>query len=258
LLRHLQEIQLIRVKLFQRLGLHTLFFSAKDKRLATSIKLILGSKPLNLSLYRLALTPAGLGEETNKGFKKSNERLEFLGDAILGAVIAEHLFKKYPYRDEGFLTETRSKLVNRETLNEIGIKIGLKKTLQQVLDNRQFVGNKSLYGDIVEAFLGAVYLDRGYAFSRKLILQRILIHMDLDGMVTTVSNYKSKLIEWSQRENKQVEFKVLHVNSNQRFKEFVIELRVDDEAIAQGKGDTKKKAEQEASKNACEQLQIAR
>ena len=246
------------MKLFQRLGLHTLFFSAKDKRLATSIKLILGSKPLNLSLYRLALTPAGLGEETNKGFKKSNERLEFLGDAILGAVIAEHLFKKYPYRDEGFLTETRSKLVNRETLNEIGIKIGLKKTLQQVLDNRQFVGNKSLYGDIVEAFLGAVYLDRGYAFSRKLILQRILIHMDLDGMVTTVSNYKSKLIEWSQRENKQVEFKVLHVNSNQRFKEFVIELLVDDEAIAQGKGDTKKKAEQEASKNACEQLQIAR
>ena len=246
------------MKLFQRLGLHTLFFSAKDKRLATSIKLILGSKPLNLSLYRLALTPAGLGEETNKGFKKSNERLEFLGDAILGAVIAEHLFKKYPYRDEGFLTETRSKLVNRETLNEIGIKVGLKKTLQQVLDNRQFVGNKSLYGDIVEAFLGAVYLDRGYAFSRKLILQRILIHMDLDGMVTTVSNYKSKLIEWSQRENKQVEFKVLHVNSNQRFKEFVIELRVNDEAIAQGKGDTKKKAEQEASKNACEQLQIAR
>ena len=246
------------MKLFQRLGLHTLFFSAKDKRLATSIKLILGSKPLNLSLYRLALTPAGLGEETNKGFKKSNERLEFLGDAILGAVIAEHLFKKYPYRDEGFLTETRSKLVNRETLNEIGIKIGLKKTLQQVVDNRQFVGNKSLYGDIVEAFLGAVYLDRGYAFSRKLILQRILIHMDLDGMVTTVSNYKSKLIEWSQRENKQVEFKVLHVNSNQRFKEFVIELRVNDEAIAQGKGDTKKKAEQEASKNACELLQIAR
>jgi ribonuclease-3 len=82
--------------------------------------------------------------------------------------------------------------------------------------------------------------------------------MDLDGMVTTVSNYKSKLIEWSQRENKQVEFKVLHVNSNQRFKEFVIELLVDDEAIAQGKGDTKKKAEQEASKNACELLQIAR
>jgi ribonuclease III len=246
------------VKLFQRLGIHSLFFSAKDKRLATSIQLILGSKPLNLSLYRLALTPAGLGEETDKGFRKSNERLEFLGDAILGAVIAEYLFKKYPYRDEGFLTETRSKLVNRETLNEVGIKIGLKKTLQQVVDNRQFVGNKSLYGDILEAFLGAVYLDRGYAFSKKLILQRILIHLDLEGMVTTVSNHKSKLIEWSQREGNQVEFQVIQVNNNQRYKEFVVAIVVNGESIAQGKGETKKKAEQEASKNACEHLQITR
>lgn len=246
------------MKFFQRLGIHSLFFSAKDKRLATSIQLILGSKPLNLSLYRLALTPAGLGEETDKGFRKSNERLEFLGDAILGAVIAEYLFKKYPYRDEGFLTETRSKLVNRETLNEVGIKIGLKKTLQQVVDNRQFVGNKSLYGDILEAFLGAVYLDRGYAFSKKLILQRILIHLDLEGMVTTVSNHKSKVIEWSQREGNQVEFQVVQVNSNQRYKEFVVAIVVNGESIAQGKGETKKKAEQEASKNACEQLQITR
>ena len=246
------------MKLFQRLGIHSLFFSAKDKRLATSIQLILGSKPLNLSLYRLALTPAGLGEETDKGFRKSNERLEFLGDAILGAVIAEYLFKKYPYRDEGFLTETRSKLVNRETLNEVGIKIGLKKTLQQVVDNRQFVGNKSLYGDILEAFLGAVYLDRGYAFSKKLILQRVLIHLDLEGMVTTVSNHKSKVIEWSQREGNQVEFQVVQVNSNQRYKEFVVAIVVNGESLAQGKGETKKKAEQEASKNACEQLQITR
>ncbi len=246
------------MKLFQRLGIHSLFFSAKDKRLATSIQLILGSKPLNLSLYRLALTPAGLGEETDKGFRKSNERLEFLGDAILGAVIAEYLFQKYPYRDEGFLTETRSKLVNRETLNEVGIKIGLKKTLQQVVDNRQFVGNKSLYGDILEAFLGAVYLDRGYAFSKKLILQRILIHLDLEGMVTTVSNHKSKLIEWSQREGNQVEFQVVQVNSNQRYKEFVVAIVVNGESLAQGKGETKKKAEQEASKNVCEQLQITR
>ena len=246
------------MKLFQRLGIHSLFFSAKDKRLATSIQLILGSKPLNLSLYRLALTPAGLGEETDKGFRKSNERLEFLGDAILGAVIAEYLFKKYPYRDEGFLTETRSKLVNRETLNEVGIKVGLKKTLQQVVDNRQFVGNKSLYGDILEAFLGAVYLDRGYAFSKKLILQRILIHLDLEGMVTTVSNHKSKVIEWSQREGNQVEFQVVQVNSNQRYKEFVVAIVVNGESIAQGKGETKKKAEQEASKNAWEQLQITR
>ena len=245
------------MKLFQKLGIHTLFFSSKDKRLASSIKMIIGRKPLNLSLYRLALTPAGLGEETTKGFRISNERLEFLGDAVLGAVIAEHLFKKFPYRDEGFLTETRSKLVNRETLNDVGIKIGLKSTLEQVISNRQFTGNKSLYGDILEAFLGAVYLDRGYKFSKKLILQRILVHMDLEGMITTVSNYKSKIIEWSQKEAKNIEYKILQINGNQRFKEFVIELNVNGEPIAQGKGSTKKKAEQEASKNACEILNIS-
>ncbi len=248
---------MIGVKIFQKLGIHTLFFSSQDKRLASSIKMILGRKPLNLSLYRLALTPSGLGEETAAGVKISNERLEFLGDAVLGSVIAEHLFQKFPYRDEGFLTETRSKLVNRETLNAIGIKIGLKKTLEQVVSNRQFTGNKSLFGDILEAFLGAVYLDRGYRFTQKLILQRILIHMDLDGMISTVTNYKSKIIEWSQKESKTIEYKVLQVNGNQRFKEFVVELNVDGESVAQGKGSTKKKAEQEASKNACEFLHIA-
>ncbi len=244
------------MKILKQLGLHTLFFNEKDKRLATLIKMIIGSKPLNLYLYRLSLTPAGLGEASQKGFRISNERLEFLGDAILGAVTAEYLFKKYPYRDEGFLTESRSKLVNRETLNEIGIKIGLKKILEFVIESRQFTGNKSLYGDILEAFLGAVYLDRGYQFSKKLILQRILIHMDLEGVVATVSNYKSKIIEWAQRENKRTEFKVLQIHGNQRFKEFVVELEVNGEPIAQGKGPTKKKAEQEAAKNASDQLQI--
>lgn len=244
------------MKLFQRLGIHTLFFNAKDKRLASSIKMIIGRKPLNLSLYRLALTPSGLGEETSKGFRISNERLEFLGDAVLGSVIAEHLFKKFPYRDEGFLTETRSKLVNRETLNEVGIKIGLKNTLDQVVNSRQFIGNKSLFGDILEAFVGAVYLDRGYKFTQKLIIQRIFIHMDLDGMISTVTNYKSKIIEWSQKEAKVVEYKVVQILENQRFKEFVVALNVNGESISQGKGSTKKKAEQEASKNACDILNI--
>jgi ribonuclease-3 len=100
-------------------------------------------------------------------------------------------------------------------------------------------------------------MDRGYAFTKKLILQRILIHLDLEGMITTVSNHKSKLIEWSQREGNQVEFQVVHVTSNQRYKEFVVSLVVNGEEVAQGKGETKKKAEQEASKNACDKLHIA-
>ncbi len=245
------------MKLFQKLGVHLLFLNNKDKRLAASVKLMTGSKPFNISLYRLALTPAGLGEETSKGFRISNERLEFLGDAVLGAVIAEHLFQKYPYRDEGFLTETRSKLVNRESLNETGIKIGLRNVLDQEIGERNFTGNKSLYGDMLEAFIGATYLDRGYHFTKRFILKRILLHFDLEGMIATTTNYKSKIIEWSQKENKQLEFKVLQVHGNQRFKEFIVGLEVEGKSVAQGKGSTKKKAEQDASKNACEELNIA-
>jgi ribonuclease-3 len=245
------------LKLFHRIGLQFLFLGKKDKRLASSIKIMLGSRPFNLSLYKLSLTPAGLGEETTKGFRISNERLEFLGDAILGSVVAEYLFLKYPYRDEGFLTETRSKLVNRESLNQTGIKIGLKKILEMEIGERSFTGNKSLFGDILEAFIGAVYMDKGYVFTKSFILNRILLHMDLDDMIATTTNYKSKIIEWSQKFNKQIEYQVLTINGNQRFKEFVVALQVENEQIAQGKGSTKKKAEQEASKNACEILKIA-
>lgn len=244
------------MKFLQRLGIYNLYSSKKDKRLANSVKIMTGSKPFNLSLYKLALTPSGLGKETSEGFRISNERLEYLGDAILGAVIAEYLFNKYPFREEGFLTETRSKLVNRESLNDTGVKIGLRTALEQELGEKHFTGNKSLYGDMVEAFIGAIYLDKGYKFTKKFILQRILLHFDLDGMISTTTNYKSKIIEWSQKENKQVEYVVLQVNGNQRFKEFIVALRVDDDEVAQGKGSTKKKAEQEASKNACEILNI--
>lgn len=245
------------MKLFQRLGIHSLFYSTKDKRLAHSIKIMTGSKPFNLSLYKLALTPSGLGEETSRGFRISNERLEFLGDAFLGAIIAEHLFQKFPYRDEGFLTETRSKLVNRESLNDTGIKIGLKNILSLELGDRNFTANKSLYGDMLEAFLGAMYMDKGYKVTKKFILSRILLHVDLDGMITTTTNYKSKIIEWSQKENKKTEYQVVKINGNQRYREFVVVLQINDAEIAQGKGSTKKKAEQEASKNACEILKIA-
>jgi ribonuclease-3 len=245
------------LKLFQRLGIHSLFYSTKDKRLAHSIKIMTGSKPFNLSLYKLALTPAGLGEETSRGFRISNERLEFLGDAFLGAIVAEHLFQKFPYRDEGFLTETRSKLVNRESLNDTGIKIGLKNILSLELGDRNFTANKSLYGDMLEAFLGAMYMDKGYKVTKKFILSRILLHVDLDGMITTTTNYKSKIIEWSQKENKKTEYQVVKINGNQRYREFVVVLQINDAEIAQGKGSTKKKAEQEASKNACEILKIA-
>ena len=218
---------------------------------------MVGSKPFNLSLYKLAIKHVSVAEETINGFKICNERLEYLGDAVLGAVVAEFLFLKFPYRDEGFLTETRSRMVNREALNQIAIKIGLAKVVNNEYKGRNLSSHKSIYGDTLEAIVGAVYLDRGYKFCKKFILKCIIIHFDVDDIISTTSNFKSKIIEWSQKENKEVDFKTISVTGNQRFKEFHVQLIVGGEPISEGKGPTKKKAEQEAAKNACEILKIA-
>lgn len=217
---------------------------------------MVGSKPFNLRLYKLAIKHASVANESINGLKISNERLEYLGDAILGAVVAEFLFIKFPYRDEGFLTETRSRMVNREALNDIAIKIGLSKVIEKEFKGKNLNAHKSIFGDTLEALVGAVYLDRGYHFCKKFILKRIIIHFDVDGIITTTTNFKSKIIEWSQKENKEVDFQMLSVTGNQRFKEFHVQIMVNGEALAEGKGATKKKAEQDASKNACEKLKL--
>jgi ribonuclease III len=218
---------------------------------------MVGSKPFNLSLYKLAIKHASVAEETVNGLKISNERLEYLGDAVLGAVVAEFLFIKFPFRDEGFLTETRSRMVNREALNQIAIKIGLSRVIEQEMKGKNFNSHKSIYGDALEALVGAVYLDRGYKFCKRFVLRRILIHFDVDGIINTTTNFKSKIIEWSQKESKEVDFRVVSISGDQRFKEFLIDLHVGGQLCASGKGQTKKKAEQEAAKNACEKLNIA-
>jgi len=245
------------LKLSRLLRLRGIFYTKKDKRLAASIKHMAGSKPFNLALYKLAIKHASVSDEYVNGLKISNERLEYLGDAVLGAVIAEFLFIKFPYRDEGFLTETRSRMVNREALNQIAIKIGLAKLISESYEGRNLNAHKSIFGDSLEALIGAIYLDRGYKFCKKFILKRIVIHYDVDEIINTTTNFKSKIIEWAQKENKEVDFKMISVSGNQRFKEFFVELTISGEVIASGKGATKKKAEQEAAKNACEKLNIA-
>lgn len=217
---------------------------------------MVGSKPFNLSLYKLAIKHASVAEDSINGLKISNERLEFLGDAVLGTIVAEFLFIKFPYRDEGFLTETRSRIVNREALNQIAVKIGLAKLVNEEMKGKNINAHKSIYGDTLEALVGAIYLDRGYAFTKKFILKRIIIHFDVDDIISTTTNFKSKLIEWSQKESKEIDFKLISVSGNQRFKEFLVQININEESISEGKGATKKKAEQEASKNACEKLNI--
>ncbi|MCH7414947.1 ribonuclease III [Belliella sp. R4-6] len=244
------------MRLSRLLRLQALLYNKNEKRLAASIKHMVGSKPFNLSLYKLAIKHASVAEDSINGLKISNERLEFLGDAVLGTIVAEFLFIKFPYRDEGFLTETRSRIVNREALNQIAVKIGLAKLVNEEMKGKNINAHKSIYGDTLEALVGAIYLDRGYAFTKKFILKRIIIHFDVDDIISTTTNFKSKLIEWSQKESKEIDFKLISVSGNQRFKEFLVQININEESISEGKGATKKKAEQEASKNACEKLNI--
>ena len=134
---------------------------AKNKKLYYSLRNLLGFFPDNLSLYRLAFMHRSYSEEHPSGMRLSNERLEYLGDAVLGAVVAEMLFKKFPYREEGFLTEMRSKIVNREHLNKLALKIGIDHFMEGLIESALL--NRSVYGDAFEALIGAVYMDKGYA-----------------------------------------------------------------------------------------------
>ena len=219
--------------------------------------MMLGTKPGNLNVYRLAFMHNSASKGTNhNGFRDSNERLEYLGDAVLGMVVAEYLFKKFPYKDEGFLTEIRSRIVNRESLNQVARKIGVDKLIEFDANRRTVLSRTSMYGDALEAFVGAVYLDKGFEFTRKFILKRLISnHFDLDSVVQSNTNFKSLIIEWAQREGKEVRFEVTE-QGNMHNKEFTASLMVNDELLTVGNGFSKKKAEQSASEKACEVLEL--
>lgn len=234
-------------------------YSSEDKVLLKAIRQITGSKPSNLQLYKLALIHSSVAKEMRDGYRESNERLEYLGDAILGAVVAEYLFKKYPYKDEGFLTEIRSRIVSRESLNLLARKIGIDHLV--VYDAKRSKSSpqsfKYLYGDAMEAFVGAVFLDKGFQFCRRFIIDKLLgNHFDMDEVVETDTNYKSRLIEWAQRNNKQVRFELLSERSHGSHRQFKVQVILDGEEVSRGNGYSKKKAEQDAARKACEQFTI--
>lgn len=240
-------------------GLFTLFipYKEKDKRLIRAIKTIVGSRPFNLEIYRLATQHISVAKETN-GIKESNERLEFLGDAILGSVVAEYLFNKYPFRDEGFLTDIRSRIVSRESLNSLARKIGITNIIEYDRNGRAAAGSfshKSINGDTLEALIGAVYLDKGFWSCRKFILKRLILpHFDLDEVVKSNPNHKSRIIEWAQKNNKEIRFETSCTDENAQIKEFIAQVFIDDEPVCFGSGYSKKKAEQNASEKSCELL----
>ncbi|MTI21240.1 ribonuclease III [Fulvivirga sp. RKSG066] len=231
--------------------------SEKDKRLITAIKNIVGSKPLNLSPYRLAVIHSSMAKKHKNGHKESNERLEYLGDAILGAVVADFLFKKYPYKDEGFLTSIRSRIVNRESLNVLGKKVGLNQLVEYDKTKRSKLSHKSLYGDTLEALVGAVYLDKGYRFCAKFIIEKLITpYFDISEVAKSDTNFKSKIIEYAQQKNKNVRFDIINVTNDKHHKEFTAQVFIDDKPLGKGHGHSKKKAEQNASQKSCELLKL--
>lgn len=232
-------------------------YNKTDKKLFSAIKNIIRARPVSLALYQLAMQHSSVAKATTDGFKESNERLEYLGDAILGAVVADYLFKKFPYKDEGFLTEIRSRIVSRVSLNDLAVKIGLGEMIRYDGNRRRHSSFKSMYGDAMEAFVGAVYLDRGYKFCRGFIINELIhTYLDIDTIISVNTNYKSQLIEWAQRANKKIDFHIDSERGDNHNKQFKIELRLDTESIAFGTGYSKKKAEQDAARRACIVLKI--
>ena len=219
------------------------------------MKNIFGYCPNNISLYRLAFRHKSVAKELSNGVKISNERLEYLGDAILDAVVADLLFKKFPYKDEGFLTEMRSKIVSRSQLNNLSHKLGLNKLIHSSNDSKNIC--KSMNGDAFEAFIGALYLDKGYQFARKIIIHRIInVHLDLDELETHIVNFKSKLVEWGQKERKSVDFKVVEEIGEGFKKQFVVTLFIEGKVIESGRDFSIKGAEQLASEKAFKTLKL--
>lgn len=230
-------------------------FFSRDKELTNALRNLLGFAPKNISVYRLALIHRSAGERLADGTLVSNERLEFLGDAVLSAVVAKYLFKRYPFENEGFLTETRSKIVSRKNLNALARKLGLPEMVNK--SNEKGRAGSSLGGDALEALVGAIFLDRGYPAAEKFILDRMIDNfIDLEKLLKEDANFKSKLIEWCQKEKFSFEFEVLNATKDGHRPSFTIQVKIDGKPQGKGTDRTKKRAEQAASKEACEKLGI--
>lgn len=229
-----------------------------DRKYVKRMKNLLGFTPGNLSLYKMAFRHRSMALVLKNGSKSSNERLEFLGDAVLGSVIAELLFKLYPYKDEGFLTELRSKIVRRANLNQLGRKLGF----QELIDFDEKTINvitkqSSLLGDAFEALIGAVYLDKGYDFTKSFITDRIIKpHVDIHTLELTETNFKSRLIEWCQSQAKEISFEPTANAEGDSSKLFSVKVFINGEAMASATDYSKKNAEKLAAEKTCEMLGV--
>ena len=231
---------------------YNLFFSP-DKALAKRLRQMLGFTPYNLSLFKLAFAHKSTVTTSSYG-AQNNERLEYLGDAVLGTIVAEYLFKKYPSGNEGFLTKMRSKIVQRKSLNDIGDKMGLDMLLSEYNNTRL---SRSMLGNAVEALVGAVYLEQGYDGTKRYVIRKILRnYLNIHELEHFDDNYKSQLLEYCQKHGQTVSYKVLARYKFEKRDRFKVAVMIDGKKLATADDFNKKSAEQTASERAMGSLGI--
>lgn len=214
-----------------------------------AIQQIVGFKPVQIEYYKKAFTHRSSNKTDVDGRAMNYERLEFLGDAMLSAIIAAYLYKEVPSGDEGYLTKMRSKIVSREHLNELGKELKLVDFIESKVTSQNFGDN--IHGNIFEALVGAIFLDQGFEGCERFIYKRVISpNVDIERLEGKVISYKSLVIEWCQKEKKQFSFEVFDDNgiNNQRY--FGVKLSIDNKIVAKSRATSKKKAEEIASKRA--------
>ena len=238
------------------MALFSLFSSPKDladKDLYEYIHNIFGFYPKNITLYRVAFTHKSMAVETIGHYHVSNERMEYLGDSVLSTAVADYLFHTYPTQPEGFLTEMRSRIVSRVSLNKLSEKLGFGDYIRHTPD----VGNnaRSMGGNAFEALMGAIYLDRGFDFAKRIIIERIIkVHLDLEQLRSTDVNFKSKLLEWSQKKRKNLVFQQLEEIGEGHKKQFHVQIVIDGKPYADAFDRSIRGAEQLAAEKTCNML----
>lgn len=226
----------------------------KDRQSCLAIYSITGIVPRSVIPYNMAFTHSSRTTSANKRLK-CNERLEFLGDAVLSSVVSDYLYRKYNNEREGFLSKSRSNLVCRERLNAIAVKIGLDKFIST--DGITSQHNSYLYGNALEALVGAIYVDAGYDACRRFILKRVLTSLqDIEVLLKSDNNYKSRLIEWSQKQKREVVFSLVDEEQRKDGAFFISEVFVDGVSYGIGDGFSKRESQQKAAYEALQQLEL--
>jgi len=219
----------------------------EDELLYNELKKLLNFSPRKINQYKKAFTHRSVQMLDSKGIPINYERLEFLGDSILGSVIASYLYKKVPTGNEGYLTQMRSKIVSREHLNELGKDLNLIRFVKSNIDQANVGDN--IHGNIFEALIGAIYLDKGYNTCHKFIFENVIVpYVDIEVLEGKITSYKGLIIEWCQKQKKKYSFDAYEDSGNETIKHFSVKISIDGQLIAKGRSTSKKKAEEQASK----------